>query len=300
MALGGRAANAELLVERGPGAEECPDSAELARRVERIRERSELGKASYRLVFTKRDAGLAVAITAEPSGRARTLTSNDATCDAIANAAAVTLALLFDAEPVEAPPAAPVSTPTPSPAPAKPIPAPPRPAVSARRAVQVTFSLAASTAAGVTAPLAFGGMLEAGLVAGRLRTSLGALWLAPVASALPPGQVREGLVGGTARGCFAPLMGAWRVDLCSGAFLGVASADATGYTTNETRHRPWLAIPAELAGSWWTEHVALEASVAALFPVQRRDFGIEGLGVPYRSSAVGLIGSLRVLVIPSF
>jgi len=282
----------QLVVERTEGAEECPDVQELAARVQRIRERTDLGRAAYRVTFSRGPTGLGVSITAEPSGRARMLTSGDATCDAIANAAAVTLALLFDAEPA-APPARP-APPAPDRAPPKPKEtSAPRPATT-----RLDATLAASfvSLAGVTSPVAFGGALEAGLVTPRFRTSLGALLTAKVHTALGPGDVAQGLVGATARGCVAAVTGSPRLDACTGAIVGVTSATASGYSRNETRQRPWLAIPVELAGSLWTRRFGVELGVAALFPAVRHDFGIDGLGVPYRSSAVAGMASLRFIV----
>ncbi|HEX3597558.1 MAG TPA: hypothetical protein VHU80_20760 [Polyangiaceae bacterium] len=279
-----------LIVDRTDGAEQCPDEAALAERVQHIRERTDLGKAAYRVAFSRTATGLTVSITAEPSGRARTLTSGDASCDAIANAAAVTLALLFDAEPVE-PPARPAPPPPPRAPPPKPHPATP----AAPSPLSATLAASFVYVAGVTGAAAFGGTLEAGVSTSRFRTSVGALWTAPVRSSLAPGHVQEGLVGGVARACFAPITGMRRLDACSGAIVGLTSARAEGYSRNETRDRPWLAIPIELAGSFWTRRFGVELGAAALFPVVRHDFGIDGLGVPYRSSAVGAMASLALI-----
>jgi hypothetical protein len=279
-----------LIVERAAGAEACPDATELSLRVQHIRERVGLGKATYRIVFSRSDTGLTVSITAEPSGRARTLTSGDANCEAIAKAAAVTLALLFDAEPAETPasPAAP---------PPEPVRPPSRPPAAPSRSVEATLAVSGGALAGVTGPVVFAGTVEAGLVVSRIRASLGAVWAPPVTSTLAPGEVRVGLVGGTVRACFAPIMGPPRIDLCSGALFGFATAVASGYSRNETRERPWLSIPIELAGSLFTQRFGAEAGVAALVPIARSDFAIDGLGVPYQSSAVGVLASLRVIVI---
>ncbi|HEX4334915.1 MAG TPA: hypothetical protein VH062_03315 [Polyangiaceae bacterium] len=288
---GARAEGASrLIVDRAEGAEECPDETALAERVQRIRERTELGKATYRVAFSRIDGGLSVSITAEPSGRARTLTSGDASCDAIANAAAVTLALLFDAEPVEPP-----ARPAPPPAYRVPPKKPPRDPRSGKRPLSVTLGASFSTIFGVTSPAAFGGTVEAGLLTSRFRTSLGVLWTADVTASLPPGSVREGLVGGVARACYAPVTGTARLDACTGALVGVTTATARGYSRNESRDRPWLALPVELAGSLWTGRFGVELGAAALFPVVRHDFGIDGLGVAYRSSAVGGLASLRFM-----
>ena len=99
------------------------------------------------------------------------------------------------------------------------------------------------------------------------------------------------------RACIAPITGTARLDFCSGAVFGFATAAASGYSRNETRERPWLAIPIELAGSLWTRRFGVEAGLQGLVPLARSDFAIDGLGVPYHSSAIGMLASLRAIAI---
>jgi hypothetical protein len=149
----------------------------------------------------------------------------------------------------------------------------------------------------VTGPAAFGVAADAGIVLSRFRAGLGVLWASDVVASLGPGEVREGLVGGTARLCFAPIAEAFRADLCSGIIVARHSATAEGFTRNDTRHRPWLAVPLQLSGSYWAGHVGVELGLSALVPVHRTDFAIEGLGVPYESASVGFLGLLGVAFI---
>lgn len=288
-------AGGHLVVERGEGAEECPDAEALAARIAAIRSRTDLGSASYRVRFSHEKEPFVVTITAEPSGHARTLASDDATCEPVANAVALTLALLFDAEPAAPPPPTPVPPVSPPP-PQRAVPTAPTPS----QRLAGTITVAGANLVGVTGPAAFGVAAEAGLVVSRFRAGLGMLWTADVASSLGPGEIREGLVGGTARLCFAPTTEAFRTDLCSGLLVGRASATAHGFTRNETRHSPWVAVPLQLSGSYWTKHIGVELGLSALVQLQRADFAVEGLGVSYESAPVGFLGTLGVVGILPF
>jgi hypothetical protein len=150
-----------------------------------------------------------------------------------------------------------------------------------------TLGLGVAGIVGVTAPFALGLMAELGIRTPRFRVALGAAWAPPVSTSLEPGEVRTGLAFGTMRLCLAPTSGPLRIDLCSGLYGGVATASASGFTRNEEREREWLALPVEIAASVWTRRVGVELGAGALIPIARGDFGVDGLGVAYRSSAVG-------------
>jgi hypothetical protein len=280
-----------LVVERGAGAEACPDDAALGARIAQIRGRAALAESAYRVQFSHDDAAFGAAVTVEPGGRARTLRSTDTTCDALSNAVAVTLALLIDAAEASAPAPPP---PPPEPAPARPIEhTSPRPA----KRLAATLSLGGGAVTGVTAPIAPGVAADAGLVVSRFRATLGVLWTGTASASLGPGEVREALLAGRARLCFAPIDGVFRADLCSGALVGSMSAEARGYTRNDTRYRPWIALPLELVGSFWTGHLGAELGVSALLPIERSDFSIDGLGLPYASASIGFMATLGLVAV---
>src|SRR4051812_35338133 len=85
-------------VSRGVGAEECPDAAALSRRIDHIRGRTEnTERTTYNVRFTRRADGFAAEIrTGEGNGSVRLLKARGATCEALAQATAVTLSLLLD------------------------------------------------------------------------------------------------------------------------------------------------------------------------------------------------------------
>jgi hypothetical protein len=285
-----------LVVERGAGAERCPDEATLGTRVEQIRGRpaTELPTA-YRVTFTKTDEGfMATLRTGAGAGSVRTLEYDGAQCTALGNAVALTLALLFDSdieqqraasrEPPRSPSTLATATSRPS---SPPSPPPPR---------EVTLSLGPAALFGVLRPLAPALTVEAGVALWPFRVSAGALFAWPQTTSLPPGTVQESLLSGFARACVAPWKnGALRFDACSGLFIGAITGEAAGYTLNERRTRTWIALPLEAALSGWSQPIGWELSLAALLPLRRSDFEVDGVGTAYHSPAVGGLLSLRII-----
>jgi hypothetical protein len=296
----GRAETAPpLVVERAAGADLCPDGEALGVKVQQIRGRPIFDPPrGYRVTFARTDDGFAATIRSDTSaGSVRTLEHTGASCSTLAHAVALTLALLIDSdlepkkvEP-QAPPPAPIAMPT-------AIPQPP-PVTPASR--EATFSFAAVGLAGVLRPFSPAVAADVGVRFAPLRVSAGALWGWPQTLTYGPGTVHERLLGGFARVC-AP---AWqrgniRLDACSGAIAGAITAEAEGYTRNETRTRPWLALPFEAALAGWTSPVGWELSLAGLVPLRRPDYTIDGLGTVYRSPPVGAMFSLRLMGLVPF
>jgi len=137
---------------------------------------------------------------------------------------------------------------------------------------------------------------DSGIAGPRWRMSIGALWAAPQTITLGPGTVRQGLISGFSRTCFAPwTSGSLRIDVCSGAAFGLMTGEGHGYSRNERRTEPWVAIPFELAFAGFRSPVGWELSGGGLGMLRRRDFSIDGLGVGYRSSPVAATLTLRVV-----
>jgi hypothetical protein len=204
----------------------------------------------------------------------------------------VTLALLFDSD-VVVKKNLETSAPAPLPTAIPPAPLPPERARPRRDAV-LAFGVAGL--AGVLRAVSPAASAEAGIAGPRWRMSLGALWALPQAIQLGPGTVHEQLWGGFARTCFAPLRyRSLRFDVCTGAAVGLVTAEAEGYTRNERRTRQWAAVPFELALAGWSSPVGWEISLGGLAVVRRQDFSIEGLGVAYESPQIGGTLTLRVV-----
>jgi hypothetical protein len=282
-----------LVVERGAGAEPCPDASSLATRIAQIRGSPQRDLAtSYRVLFTRKDDTFSAVISTGPHGaNVRTLENRGSTCAALGNAAAVTLALLFDSDVAVKSNSEP-SLPVVVPSAVSPPPLPEGP--KTRR--DATLAIGASGLAGVLRPVSPGLTAEAGIAGTRWRMSLGAIWALPQTTALGPGTVQDQLLGGFARTCFAPWRGeSLRFDVCSGAVFGLVTAEGQGYTRNESHIRPWVAVPFELSFGGWTVPAGWEVVAGGLASIRRHDFSVDNLGVAYESPPVGAMLSLRAI-----
>jgi hypothetical protein len=314
-----------LSVTRGPGAEECPDTTVLSSRIEQLGSRPGAAPVAYEVSFTRDHDGFTAAIrTSADGGAARILRDRGATCAALAQAAAVTLALLLDPsarsdtalarvtprapsvppspvtaaaeEPVlaaqaaaSAPEGTPVDAGWAQVAPASPIAHEPADAPTL-----ATLSLGVAGVVGVVRPVAPALAGELGVALGRVRLGAGVLWIAPQSLELGPGQVAQSLLSGVARPCLALLRGAGlRFDACSGIHAGVLRANADAYTRNDEASELWLALPFELALAGLNAPLGWELGASVLVPLRRHDFVIDNLGVVYESTAVAMMIALR-------
>ena len=322
-----------ISVEREPGAEDCPDTAGLVARVQAILGRDGSDTPSpYRVTFAHTTQTFAATIQLGSDGSTvRSLAAREPTCAGIAHATAVALAVLFDSdlnvsgatsaatEPREA--IQPSETANPSEAPSGPATSPPTqppprqanpqdpepandaaalPAPTTRARGEPLFAVGAAALVGVLRPLGFGLVADLGLESQNLRGTLGALWVPPETLTLTPGSARESLLSGTVRGCYALLhTGSARLDGCTGALLGVARAQARGFTVNQPQQRElFLAFPAELALSMRSRTIGWELGASALLLCPPNEFKVEGLGVTYHPAPVAGLFTLRVFIEP--
>ncbi|WP_437317925.1 hypothetical protein [Sorangium sp. So ce385] len=322
-----------LSVTRGAGAESCPDAAHLIARVEQLRGRPETGASgAYAVSFTRGDDGFRASIRS--GSGARELRDRGGSCAALEQATAVTLALLLDSDAREPPSQASEADAGGEPGPGAPAPAPgapataagapapaagaraPSPAVSAvappaptpadggergveapspeRGATRLTLAAGAAGLFGVVRPFAPALSAEVGIGGARWRATMGALWLVPQTLRHGPGELRETLLGGAARACFAAAGSeALRFDVCSGIHAGRLQVAASGYTRNDVAEKAWLAVPLELSLSRLSGPLGFDVGAAALLPIRRNDFSVDGVGVAYSSPPVGALVSLR-------
>lgn len=313
-----------LSVTRGAGAEICPDAARLIELVEQLRGRPETGASSVYLVDFTRDADGFRASIRSGSG-ARELRDRSRSCAGLEQATAVTLALLLDSDAREpsaqAPEAGAGAEPSPAaeaaaPAPEAPAPSREAPADTAlarpepaepgggapvdeapsleRGATRLTLAAGAAGLFGVVRPFAPALSAELGIGRARFRAAIGALWLVPQTLEHGPGELRETMLGGAVRACFATAgVGALRFDVCSGVHAGRLKVAASGFTRNDAVEKTWLAVPIELSLASLAGPLGFEVGAAALVPLRRDDFSVDGVGVAYRSPPVGALVSLR-------
>ncbi|WP_437590732.1 hypothetical protein [Sorangium sp. So ce1000] len=200
----------------------------------------------------------------------------------------------------------PPAAPAPSPGASAEKPLVPRPApagagggervapASQRGATRLTLAAGAAGLFGVVRPFAPALSAEVGIGGARFRAAIGALWLVPQTLEHGPGELRETMLGGVVRACFAAAgVGDLRFDMCSGVHAGRLKAAASGFTRNDAVEKTWLAVPFELSLASVAGPLGFEVGAAALVPLRRNDFSVDGVGVAYRSPPVGALVSLR-------
>lgn len=222
----------------------------------------------YRTTFSAEGDTLRAHIRSDDGGT-RELEAPGPDCQALADASAITLALLLDAAPPPEEPAPPAS-------------------------LKLTEGAGAGLLLGTPRDVAPVLLAEVGLGLARWRLGLGALWALPRRSDFGPGDVRSELLAGSARACFllAP-----HLSLCSGAYLGALKMRARGYTRDEEARSLWGAAPVELALDYVWAHVGGELGLGALLPFQRKRFSIDGLGEAREDWPVQALFSLRVFAV---
>ena len=242
-----------LEVARETGAETCPDGADLLARVRALHAVvDDAAAVDYVVAFAReREGAFTAAIRKRSSGAERVLHDRSESCAALAQATAVTLALLLDptAQSEERAQPAQRVEPTPSAEPEQEE----REHLGESEAISVesepigalTLALGAGGIAGVVRPVAPAFSAELGFDARDRRIALGALWVPPQTLDLAPGTIRAALWIGTVRACAAILPGALRLEACTGLHAGVLHGQARGYSRNEEADELVLAWPIE-------------------------------------------------------
>ncbi len=225
----------------------------------------------------------------------RVLVHDGVDCAPLAEATAISLAVLLDPEwrPPEPAPTLPPPPPVPAPKDAPNEPAvPPPPAEATASGWGLRAHATAGAAIGVlrsAAPVLGVGVAVDPIPA--LSFSGGAALIPAQSLPLAPGHVDVALAGGEAAACVLPLGSARaRVGGCASAVLAVVSASGVGYFRNGSTSRPWLAFGGhayahgEMVGPLgWT------ARAGALAPTTTEAFGVDGAGVAYAPPRVAIV-----------
>jgi hypothetical protein len=302
-----------IRVEREPGAEDCPDTADLTSRVAAVMGHpSEAVTTPYVVTFARTPQAYTAAIQAgDESATVRRLSAREPNCAALAHATTVALAVLLDADP-NAPPGANDSDGTTSTTPAVDAVKPPAsiakhvaapsaremPLPSAREVpsweLAPFVSAGAGAAVGILRPVSLALVVDAGLELGRLRASVGALWLTPQTLELTPGSARESLLSGSLRLCLAVSRGKrLRLDACSGAIVGFAQAEAHGFVQNLRHKELFVAFPVGPALSVRTGPLSWELAASLLLVCPPNEFNVVGRGLTYQPPPVAGLFTLR-------
>jgi len=275
----------DFALERGPGAERCPDRDTLAAKVaEHLAHTQAASRAQVaeRVTVTieRTDEGYAATVAAlgGEGGRRRILDDESADCAGLAEALALTLAMIADGKPVveEDPPAA--------------------------AAVARPWELGA-------AALGSSGMLGASSLGvavnavwqpwPRLTTSLTAFWLPGRSIAVEQSSVAVALAASLAHVCFGLLPYGGRIYPAVCGQLGAGALHGAGDKLEAQRSvwRPWLAAGASMnVGVRVLPRWTLAASAGRLFSLKDQEFVVGGHeGQVYDSGSPGWLGQLGLL-----
>jgi hypothetical protein len=293
---------AELAVERSAGAEDCPAGAELTARVERILQRPlppnhpDAEPLRIAVEFAKSSAGYTAALHFRgPKTGERHLLDRGGSCEALAEAVSVTIALSLDQqleqraaerESKAAPdvgPKAPRIGPKSSAAP---------PARAPRGVWEAGMLVEGGTALGFGAPAAFALSEHAqARIRRRWLFDLGFHAVAPSTVSATTGRVRTSWLFGSARGCHV-----WGEDYLVGAcaLLGVGRLRGVGVGYHESRSDDltWSAVGGAGTVQGPLVGPAFWALSGTLWrPLRSLTFSVQNAGVVWRASPVsGTVG----------
>lgn len=326
MLCAGRAlATPEISVERSPRAMGCPDSADLEAAVAKQRAGPTKAGAPERdpgerieVRIARDDEGYEALIDA-PRGLRR-IRDPGPSCDGLAAALAVTVALILDEIEREAgeeagegfasgdaPAAEPEEAPAP-PARVAPRPSAPRDASArlppSRRETPageegaVSFHLLAGPSLGLLTPLSLAALGEIEIrLGGRLSFGVGLAWLptrtiAFPAAAYPEGEVDVSLAAGIGRACLRAAGSATAsLDLCAMPAAGALRGEGRNYRSSRGASEPWVALGAgavaagRLAGS-----LGWSGRLGVFVPLARPAFTVTSTsGSAYESAPLALL-----------
>jgi hypothetical protein len=278
-------AGASLEAENSAGAESCPSAEALAARTLALglppSEPRE--KLSIQVTFRREGTDFYATLrTRGPSSGERELTDVGPTCEALAAATAVTLAVLLDLRPRENT-ARPVTRSAPPARPAQRKPGVFRYA-SLRAEQDATYGVL-----GPAFSLAFGGAL--GVRLARFEVTLGGFAFLERTFELPPGTVDVGLAGGSLGFCAAAVR-TERLELgaCASFLVGRFHGSGHGFYTDHEHAELWLAsgigatLAVELSRRW-----AVRLGLEALVPFRQQEPVVDGVGLAYDPLPVGFM-----------
>jgi len=301
---------AALIVTRGEGAQDCPDSLLLAERVRGVAGASvisaELGSAPFetwvQVAITRNFGSYSAQIsTSGLRHGSRALEDLGPSCASLADAIAVTLAIFLDPYAnVPAPKATPSAT-APSRS-AEPTPKPkPKEASHAPQPWGVFLDADAGVALSVLEHAEPVLAANAGLhLTPNWSLSLGGGFVFPDTVASPGGAVELSLGYAALRGCGRALGEAdgARLDWCLAAMLGSLRGSGQDYADNVSQRAAWLAVAAGPKVVFpFTRSLSWVLTGEAVLPVIRSGFDVQSHGSrspAFRPSAVGALIFLGV------
>lgn len=278
---------------------DCPDADALAASVGRLMKRPALDPTPG----LSPAGGISVQFFGSPQGytaviqagdRSREIADPWPTCAGLAEGLPITLAILLDSDEPLVVVAAPAAAPTAPTAPIAPLLTPPPPAPRpADKTTGLSVQLGPAGTAGLLGPFVLGIQGDADLrFAKTFAVGAGAFWLAPQTISLPPGEVSVSLWSAFLRGCslVAGSPDRTRLALCAHAALGVIQGTGSGYFTNDTSTRPWIALGgAGLLEGTFSKRLGWAARLSFFIPAVQESFDVTTIGIAYEPSPVGVL-----------
>jgi hypothetical protein len=309
----------DLLVHRTDDTADCPDSVALAARVDQhmkrpaLRPRTKIATTGQPLpsldvqIYRSEAGYTAVVQTGE---KTRQITDKGATCKGLADAMAITLAILLDTEipppepaPPEPPPLAAAPAPSSPPLAAAPIDAakasalplslklPEAPFAGPPRTFRVVAGAGATVATGLLTRLSIGGTGYVGLGIGRIFSLEAGFLVLPTQTVPYAGKVLGAatnaaprvdlqLTSALFRLCATAriISEGTRAGLCAGALIGTIRGEGQGFPTNQAATDPWIAANlgavVEQTLFW---RLSLVTRAAVYVPLLRRSFTVTGV-----------------------
>ena len=278
----GASLSAVLGVERAPSALDCPSAERLTSAVEAIVGRPLAGgedsrRLSVQVVFARAEQGYEahLRLTGAAEGE-RVLLDRGENCEALADAVAVTLALLFDPA-FQSPKAR---------APAQPQPGRPNPGVW----LGARFGLGLGLVEGAT--WAFGGAVGLSLGA-RTWFELGAATSGSRELAFGSGVVRVRLSYAELSGFHSVTAGDFQLGPVLSILGGVTSGAGEGYPTTTSASLAYLALAGGARAQFkLAPRLLLSLRAEAVVPLQKQVFSVGYAGDAYQSSGLALVTDL--------
>lgn len=297
-------ANDVLVVRRANEATDCPRTEMLAEMVRRLTPRgptaAPAGGAGDRIeVDFARDASryranLRMSGTREGS---RALEYPSSTCRAMAEAVALTIAVLVDPDfvpPDDTKPSDDTEPPTaPPPAAPQPPSADAKPALE-RGSWDTSLLFGGGLTAGVVSNAAPVFVLGGGLAVGRFSVHLTGMGVPPQHFDVSPGAVDVWFAAASLTGCFSPLRASsWQVGGCTGVSGGALRGSGSGVRDASDALRPWLAADVHvLALGSFRGAIGWFARIGAVVPFERASFAIAGAGIAYEPMPIAFVGAI--------
>lgn len=299
-----------LVVVRSAEASDCPDAESLASAVERQMQRPALDPKSedpsgavYEVRIVRTREGYAATLLA--GDQTRDLSDPGSNCAELAEALALTLAIVLDSDPA-APPAAqpeapaqatpPPSAPRPSPRPAPKAPASaPLASSSSARRLHADVSLGLGETVGFLSPVSFALLGDAWLRYGRASFGAGVFFLpSNTITNADAGHVDLQLLTGSAFLCGLvwKSSASIRFSLCGSSLLGAVWGEGSGRPQNRRAAAPWVALGSMgLLEGHLAWRLGFSLRLGAFVPLLRQRFTatrLEGVGAEAQGKTVTL------------